>query len=195
MPRPRRRSRHAEDDVKGEKRSNKTHASTIDPEARLYKKAPGTSAVLCFMGHGWMQNRHGLIFQVDLTQADGPAEREAAPDMLHRHFPGSICKLPLGADKAYDAAGFVADLRRACVTPHVAQTARRSAIDGRTTRHKATRCRSRCGSRSRCPSARPRPSSARPRLIGSGQGDHPGADITCHECTFRQFSPHSRYNQ
>jgi transposase len=136
MPRPSHRSRNAEVDFKGEKRSNATHASTTDPDARLYKKAPGTGAVLCFMGHALMENRHGLIVQGDLTQADGHAERKAALDMLHRHSPGSSRRVTLGADKAYDAAGFVADLRQACVTPHVAQKARHSAIDGRTTRHK-----------------------------------------------------------
>ena len=135
MSRPNHRSRNAEVDFKGEKRSNATHASTTDPEARLYKKAPGVGAVLCFMGHALMENRHGLIVQGDLTQADGHAERKAALDMLHRHSPGSTRKLTLGADKAYDAAGFVADLRRACVTPHIAQKARHSAIDGRTTGH------------------------------------------------------------
>ena len=136
MSRPSHRSRNAEVDFRGEKRSNATHVSTTDPEARLYKKAPGASAVLCFMGHALMENRNGLIVQGDLTLADGHAERKAALDMLHRHSPGSTRKLTLGADKAYDAAGFVADLRRACVTPHVAQKARHSAIDGRTTRHK-----------------------------------------------------------
>ncbi len=135
MPRPNHRGRNAEVDFRGEKRSNATHASTTDPEARLYKKSPGTGAMLCFMGHALMENRHELIVQGDLTQANGRAERKAALDMLHRHSPGSTRKLTLGADKAYDAAGFVADLRRACVTPHVAQKARHSAIDGRTTRH------------------------------------------------------------
>lgn len=136
MPRLNHRNRNAEVDFKGEKRSNKTHASTSDPEARLYKKSPGAGAVLCFMGHALMENRNGLIVQGDLTQADGHAERKAALDMLHRHSPGSTRKLTLGADKAYDVAGFVADLRQACVTPHVAQKSRHSAIDGRTTRHK-----------------------------------------------------------
>jgi transposase len=135
MSRANHRSRNAEVDFKGEKRSNATHASTTDPEARLYKKAPGAGAMLCFIGHALMENRHGLIVQGDLTLADGHAERKAALDMLHRHSPGSTRKLTLGADKAYDAAGFVADLRGACVTPHVAQKARHSAIDGRTTRH------------------------------------------------------------
>lgn len=135
MPRTPRHDRNAEVDFKGEKRSNATHASTTDPEARLYKKSPGTGAALCFMGHALMENRSGLIVQGDLTQADGHAERRAALDMVHRHSPGSTRRLTLGADKGYDAAGVVSDLRQACVTPHVAQKSRYSAIDARTTRH------------------------------------------------------------
>jgi len=135
MPRPTRPSRNAEVDFKGETRSNATHISATDPEARLYKKSPGTGAMLCFLGHALMENRSGLIVQGDLTQADGHAERSAALDMIHRHSPGSTRRLTLGADKGYDAARFVADLRKACVTPHVAQKSRHSAIDGRTTRH------------------------------------------------------------
>lgn len=135
MPRSNYRNRNAEVDFKGEKRSNATHASTTDPEARLYKKSPGTGAALCFMGHALMENRHGLIVEGDLTQADGHAERRAALDMVHRHSPGSTRRLTLGADKGYDAADFVSNLREAYVTPHVAQKSRYSAIDGRTTRH------------------------------------------------------------
>lgn len=135
MSRPTRRSRNAEVDFRGEKRSNATHASTTDPDARLYKKSPGTGAMLYFMGHALMENRNGLIVQGDLTQADGHAERRAALDMIHLHSPGSTRQLTLGADKGFDAAEFVADLRQACVTPHVAQKSRYSAIDGRTTRH------------------------------------------------------------
>lgn len=135
MPRPSRPNRNAEVDFRGEKRTNTTHASTTDPDARLYKKSPGTGAMLCFIGHALMENRSGLIVQGDLTQADGHAERRAAMDMIHRHSPGSTRQLTLGADKGFDAAEFVADLRRACVTPHVAQKVRYSAIDGRTTRH------------------------------------------------------------
>ncbi len=136
MPRPTRQHRNAEVDFRGKKRSNATHVSTTDPDARLYKKSPGTGAMLCFIGHALMENRSGLIVQGDLTEAGGHAERRAALGMVHRHSPGSTRKLTLGADKGYDAAEFVADLRQACVTPHVAQKSRYSAIDGRTTRHK-----------------------------------------------------------
>lgn len=129
------KSRNTDVDFKGEKRSNATHASVTDLDARLYKKSPGTGAVLCFMGHTLMENRNGLIVQADLTHADGHAERKAALNMIHRHAPGSTRPLTLGADKGYDSADFVGDLRRACVTPHIAQKARYSAIDGRTTRH------------------------------------------------------------
>ena len=147
MPRPSRQNRNAEVDFRGEKRSNATHASTTDPDARLYKKSPGVGATLCFIGHALMDEAgsaigsrtpphgSGLIVQGDLTQADGHAERRAALDMIHRHSPGSTRRLTLGADKGFDAAEFVADLRKACVTPHVAQKSRYSAIDGRTTRH------------------------------------------------------------
>ena len=135
MSRPTRQSRNADIDFRGEKRSNASHASTTDPDALLYKKSPGTGAMLCFMGHALMENRSSLIVQGDLTQADGHAERRAALDMIHRHSPGSTRQLTLGADKGFDAAEFVADLRQACVTPHVAQKSRYSAIDGHTTRH------------------------------------------------------------
>ncbi len=127
--------RNAEVDFRGEKRSNATHASVTDPDARLYKKspgtAPGTGAMLCFMGHALMENRYGLIVQGDLTRADGHAERMAALDMIHHHSPGSTRRRTLGADKGYDAGRFVSDLRQACATPQVARKARYSAIDGR----------------------------------------------------------------
>jgi len=129
------KDRNAEVDFHGQKRSNATHASITDPEARLYKKSPGTGASLCFLGHTLMENRNGLIVETEMTQADGHAERRAALDMVHRHSPGSTRRLTLGADKGYDCADFVKALRQACVTPHVAQKIRYSAIDGRTTRH------------------------------------------------------------
>jgi transposase len=135
MPGPDRQSRNAEVDFRGEKRSNATHASTTDPDARLYKKSPGTGAMLCFIGHALMENRNGLIVQADLTRADGHAERRTALSMIHAHSPGSTRQLTLGADRGYDSADFVRDLRRAYVTPHVARKSRHSAIDGRTTRH------------------------------------------------------------
>jgi hypothetical protein len=87
MPHYSRRTRNPEVNFKGEKRSNATHASVTDLDARLYKKSPGTGAVLCFMGHALMENRHLLVVQGDLTHADGRAERKAALDMLHRHSP------------------------------------------------------------------------------------------------------------
>lgn len=129
------KDRNAEVDFRGQKRSNATHASVTDPEARLSKKSAGTGATLCFIGHTLMENRHGLIVQAEMTQADGHAERRAALAMIHRHSPGSTRRLTVGADKGYDSADFVKDMRQACVTPHVAQKARHSAIDGRTTRH------------------------------------------------------------
>lgn len=135
MPRPYRQSRNAEVDFRGEKRSNATHASTSDPDARLYKKSQCTGAMLCFIGHALMENRSGLIVQGDLTRADGRAERRAAIDTIDRHSPGSTRRLTVGADKGFDSADFVAERRRACVTPHVARRSRHSAINGRTARH------------------------------------------------------------
>ena len=130
-----RQTRNPEVNFRGQKRSNATHASVTDPDARLYKKAPGAAAMLWFMGHTLMENRNGLVVQAELTHADGHGERKAALEMINRHSPGSTRRLTLGADKGYDSADFVADLRRMVVTPHVAQKARHSAIDGRTTRH------------------------------------------------------------
>ena len=128
--------RNREADFHGETRSNDTHASTTDPEARLYRKGPGKEAKLCFMGHALMENRNGLVVDACLTPADGHAERVAALHMieLHADWPQPIT---LGADKAYDAEDFVNELRSMKVTPHVAQntSGRSSAIDGRTTRH------------------------------------------------------------
>ena len=135
MPDTPRQTRNAEANFRGEKRSNATHASVTDPDARLYKKAPGAAATLCFMGHTLMENRNGLVVQADLTHADGHGERKAALEMINRHSPGSTRRLTLGADKGYDSADFVAALRRMVVTPHVAHKSRYSAIDGRTTQH------------------------------------------------------------
>jgi transposase len=127
--------RNGERDFHNKRRSNDTHASTTDPQAKLYKKGRGKEAKLCFMGHALMENRHGLVVQAEATEANGTVERTAALELLDRQAPGTSNQLTLGADKAYDAREFVADLRQKCVTPHVAQKARSSAIDGRTTRH------------------------------------------------------------
>jgi transposase len=129
------RSRNEEVDFHGQKRCNDTHVSTTDPQARLFRKGPGKEARLCYMGHAMTENRHGLVVETGFTQATGTAEREEAKVMIERHSPGSTRRLTVGADKAYDTAGFVADLRAMHVTPHVAQKARGSAIDARTTRH------------------------------------------------------------
>ena len=128
--------RNSERDFHGEKRSNATHVSTTDPEAQLYRKGRGKEAKLSFMGHTLMENRNGLIVAAALTKATGTAERTAAEEMIVRHSPGAS-RITLGADKGYDAASFVADMRALNVTPHVAQniSGRRSAIDARTTRH------------------------------------------------------------
>jgi transposase len=127
--------RNGERNFHDEKRSNATHASITDPQAKLYKKGRGKEAKLCFMGHALMENRHGLVVQAETSQANGHAERKAALEMIDRQARSTSNQLTLGADKAYDAREFVADLRQKCVTPHVAQKARSSAIDGRTTRH------------------------------------------------------------
>ena len=120
----------------GEKRSNETHASTTDPEARLARKSAGTASKLCYAGHLPMENRNALIVDAELTAATGYAERDTATDMLAR-LPDSKRRRTVAADKAYDTKDFVASTRQGRFTPHVAQntTNRRSAIDGRTTRH------------------------------------------------------------
>ena len=127
--------RNVERDFRGAVWSNATHASITDPDARLFRKGKGKPAQLCFMGHALMENRNGFAVEAELTHADGYAERTAAIEMLHRVDPGSTRRLTLGADKGYDEASFVADLKTMCVTPHVAAKKKDSAIDGRTTRH------------------------------------------------------------
>ena len=126
--------RNAEIDFKGERRSNATHRSTTDPEALLYRKGPGMEAKLCYIGHGLMENRSGLIVDTRLTLVSGHAERLAALEMIEPYAdrPRAIT---LGADKGYDTADFVVELRTMNVRPHVACKRRHSAIDGRTTRH------------------------------------------------------------
>ena len=128
--------RNAQADWKGKPRSNDTHASTTDPDARLFKKSDKTAAVLCYQGHVLMENRSGLVVSSVVTHADGQGERAAALAMLDA-LPGKHPKT-LGTDKAYDVREFVRACRERGVTPHVASNLTRvggSAIDGRTTRH------------------------------------------------------------
>ena len=116
----------------GERRRNDTHQSTTDPEAMLYRKGKGKEAKLAYLGHVLLDNRQGRVANVCATHATGTAERAAAVLLLEASAsPGST----VGADKGYDVARFVADVRVQDVTPHVAQKVRGSAIDGRTTRH------------------------------------------------------------
>ena len=128
--------RNQDVDFKGSKRSNDTHESTTDPQARLYRKGQGMEARLCFMGHALMENRSGLFVDACLTQANGHAERVAALSMIEPWADRSAA-ITLGADKGYDTEDFVNELRAMNVRPHVAQntSGRRSNIDGRTTRH------------------------------------------------------------
>jgi transposase len=126
--------RNAERHFHGQKRSNETHASTTDPESKLFRKGLGKEAKLAFMGHLLAENRNGLIVDARLSEASGTAERDSAIDMIADSTPSGST---IGADKGYDAAEFVACCRELGCTPHVAQhqNGRRSAIDRRTTRH------------------------------------------------------------
>jgi transposase len=128
--------RNAEVQWHGQKRSNDTHASTTDPDARLYRKSHNTAATLCYSGHLLMENRNALIVDAELTFADGYAERATALEMLGR-LPTTVRRRTVAGDKGYDTKGFVAEARALGFTPHLAQnnTRQRSAIDGRTTRH------------------------------------------------------------
>lgn len=128
--------RNREVDFHGQQRRNETHVSTTDPEALFARKGRGQEARLSYAGHILMENRNGLILDLLVTQATGTAEREAALVMLdRRRLPRK--RVTLAADKGYDARAFVEDLRQRGVTPHVTQNTsnRKSAIDGRTTRH------------------------------------------------------------
>lgn len=133
----------------GEKRSNDTHESTTDPEARLLRKGRGKEARLSYLGHVVMENRNGLCVDLSVSEATGRAEREQALRMVERLGKRGIRVRTLGADKSYDTQDFVASLREAGVTPHVAQntTNRRSRIDGRTTRHPGYAISQRCRKR------------------------------------------------
>lgn len=122
-------------DFRGQRRSNDTHESKTDPDAKLYRKGRGREAKLCYTGHGLMENRHGLLVDLQVSEANGYAERETAIDMLRKHVGAHAT---VGADRAYDTRDFVAQCREIGATPHVAQyehARRRSAIDARTTRH------------------------------------------------------------
>lgn len=126
---------------KGEKRSNATHESTTDPEAKLYKKSKGQEARLRFMGSGLMENRNGLLVDIRIGKADGTEERRSAKTMLDETVPGTK-RITLGGDKGYDTADFISDCRDRNVTPHVAMNEKRSggsAIDERTRRHEGYR--------------------------------------------------------
>ena len=120
-------------DFRGERRSNATHASTTDPDARLAKKAQGREAKLCYQGHLLMENRHGLAVATETTCATGTGERDAAL-YLATSRPGRR-RITLAGDKGYDTAPFVRTCRTFRITPHVAQRRDVSAIDRRTTRH------------------------------------------------------------
>ena len=145
--------RNAERGFHKEKRSNDTHQSTSDPQARLYKKGDGQPAKLCYMGHALMENRHGLAVDGGITQATGMGERDAALAMLDRR--PSRRRITLGADKAYDVRQFVKDLRERKVTPHIAVDGhlsktgkpRVTAIDDRTKRHPGYDVSQRCRKR------------------------------------------------
>ena len=127
----------------GQKRKNDTHAGTTDPDSRLYRKAAGREAKLCYLGHATMENRNGLAVAGTVTHANGTAERRASEAMLKARRKAARHPITAGEDKAYDTTDHVAALRKAGVTPHVSQNNtvtktgrfRRSAIDRRTTRH------------------------------------------------------------
>lgn len=147
--------RNAERGFHGEKRSNETHESTTDPEARLYRKGDGQPARLCYIGHALMENRHGLAVGGGITQATGTAEREAALALVEARRGRSPRRITLGADKAYDVTQFIGDLRARGVTPHIAINGhltktgkrRKTAIDSRTTRHAGYAISQRCRKR------------------------------------------------
>lgn len=141
---------------RGKPRKNDTHQSTSDPQARLYRKASGREARLCYLGHVVMENRNGLAVAGMVTQANGTAERRASEKMLKQQAGHSRGRITMGADKAYDTADHVAALRQMSVTPHVAQNLgtadrpRRSAIDARTTRHAGYNISQTCRPRIEC---------------------------------------------
>lgn len=147
--------RNAERDFHGEKRSNETHASTTDPDAKLYRKGDGQPARLCYMGHALMENRHGLAVGGGATLATGTAERQAALALVEQRRGRSRRRITLGADKAYDVTQFVTDLRALRITPHIAIDGhlsktgkrRKTAVDKRTLRHPGYEVSQRCRKR------------------------------------------------
>jgi hypothetical protein len=152
----------------GERRSNATHESTTDPEARLARKGAGNEAKLCYSGNALMEKRNGLLVDFQIVEANGTAERRTAIEMVDQNLPGTS-RITLGADKAYDTADFVTTCRALNVTPHVAANDRRpggSALDGRTLRHRGTSSASKSASGSRRSSAglRPWPTSGAPAI-------------------------------
>ena len=146
--------RNGERDFHGEKRSNETHESSTDADAQLYRKGNGRESRLCYMGHAFMENRHGLVVGGGVTRASGTAEREAALELIDRRRPRKG-RITLAADKAYDVTEFVRDLRVRKVTPHIAVQdhltktgkRRKTEIDGRTTRHAGYEVSQRCRKR------------------------------------------------
>lgn len=134
--------RNGERDFHREKRSNETHASTTDPDARLFRKGDGRESRLCFIGHALMENRNGLIVDAEVSHATGTAERDTALKMICRSRQGNR-RVTLAADKLFDTEGFVTGLKARKVTPHIAidgrvsklGAIRKTAVDGRTTRH------------------------------------------------------------
>src|SRR5258707_10350727 len=134
--------RNGERNFHREKRSNETHESTTDPDAKLYRKGDGQESRLCYMGHVLMENRNGLAVAGDVTQATGTAEREAALTLIDNHRLAGQ-RITLGADKAYDVVEFIEALRECQLTHHIAINGhvtktgktRRTAVDGRITRH------------------------------------------------------------
>jgi transposase len=147
--------RNSERSFHKEKRSNETHQSTTDPEAKLYKKGDGQPARLCYMGHALMENRHGLAVGGGISQASGTAERDKALELIDDYRGKSERRITLGADKAYDVTPFVHELRGRSVTPHIAIDGhlsktgkrRKTAVDGRTTRHAGYDISQRCRKR------------------------------------------------
>ncbi len=149
--------RNAERDFHGERRSNESHESTTDPDARLYRKGNRKESRLCYMGHALMENRNGLVVGGGATLASGTAERDHALDTIdgQRGGPVAAGRITLGGDKAFDVSGFVGDLRARRITPHLARDdhvtktgkRRKTAIDGRTTRHPGYDVSQRCRKR------------------------------------------------